>query len=1274
MRSNWQGNTELQRRVQRDDPDARVIVEAILPEAEDIIELPSEWQDADSLSGVTTLDDGGVTISGSVTDHVAIAQSSTAEVISNLPPPTDGYHAVKLQWKANSLNEAAEIHTIVARLDPDTAGTGTEVDRFVCRISRVVDHAFALGEGEGGATFGGGELKEFLPIATAEASVSGDAAGDFTFDFRADKGFAPTIGPAPDSDLPATMVEIWALKSDGTPAGNAAWLGDDTSDGTEDTANASLTHQILQESAFVDADSGSVWDPQGASGMPRFQLQGRTFSSQTVTFTTNIIDLGQSPGSDTVLEVTAQGEAPADTVLTFEISDDGGSTWTETFDGDEIGADNTTSGGADLSSLSRQQTYAMRVTLAPSSDGASTPTARRMGVQELTTTDLSPVLVSTKVGWSFDPVELRGSIPEATFRIFRDGVVDYRDALSDILAQNHIGSVEFRVWIGADDLDRQNWLHVDTYLLEDYDVGGDEITVYGASPSERLKTTVPPYDSGTNTRQPVEYSAQTLKAVYDDLLDAQIALAGRYRGPGVENTSNTVTKRIEDAEGKRELDGIAYLAGGAVISSQGTVKFRQVMEDLPTVEIVPMVDQDLQMATPGYRARIDEYFVPYDWKDSEDRFDGERRGFAGDVITKVGRIHIDPPERLDSDIARWIPSSTLASEVGTRTVDAFGSGLKTLRFQSPTPRPHIEPGDPIVVQTDRMVLRRPSDDAELRGVLWAYGVVQEVMDVWGRDVKVWVKRFDTTLAADEDVGRSNFAAPEVLSVTLNVDTDDGTVDLVSKTEDAGAIRYATSTSAFPNKSTTQSGTLVATSGDRAEVSDLATLAEGETLYVSVLAYENADGSGSESDELLTARGHRTGERSSVNLLGADAGPEQSSDTSGPIGVWEGFEPFSGNGKPIADLGLEADDRLSGLAEVKSDTGADEVGITMAFRDSGGTLLDFTTVTTTTSTHEILKIEDEVIPANTEKVQFYGRNDDGTETAFFRRAMLNRGPIAAPYSQPPAGSVPRAPGGVSVEDVIKHILDSGFAATSMLHAGFPFDRHTEIGTAQDADAVSFSENYGGAPNVTFVPQVGLSYVSGSSGTDQKMDMRPENLGVSGFDLRARLVTSASTTAITDGYSGSQNAAAPENSDVTLSATSDEAFSNLEDANANPVEYRSFYDADTTGLASGSSITLHFWHNDGASSTNWTEYATVTIGDGKSLSDQKVAKTLTLGADYDLRVTVTENIDDITESWSVTMHGEDNTQPGVEYDRDDGTSSLDMTPAAGDAVAYFAKDSS
>lgn len=861
MRANYVGNTALQERLHRPDPEVRAIVEAVVVSNADTRETQDDW--AGSGSGLTRPQIGGARL---IRDTDAThAQHDTAsadqENVTTDLDNTSPWLMLELEWSEIDAPDF-EIHQFTTTLDPDVDGSGRDVSEFRAQLYRV-------------ATESENEYRLQQISAQATATVSGNSQADFTFDFGGSEiGEPPEPGDSPTGEddfdpatNPITVIKVWAVDADGASAGNCAWVGDndDSASGTlvTDGSTNVATARFRDLRSVDDArrvNTGGRFEKFGVgSGIPDFSLTGKTYTAATATFTG--IDLGAAPASDTDLVVVAQGEEPSDSTLTWEISDDSGSTWTEVADGDVVGEDNTPDGN-DLSGVSRQQTYDMRVTLTPSSDGHTSPFARRIGVEELTATNLDGVgSVQSAGNWSFDPVSLVGEIPEAKISLLKDGVRDYRSEGERLFAQNHIGEMDFRVWIGHPDLARQYWLLVDAFEVDDYSSEGGDIQVTGLSPLRRLKVGVPPYDAANNERTPVTYTNETLKSAWDDLLDSQVALPGRFRGPGVEDTtSQSVSKTLRDSDGKTELDAIAHIAGGTVVTSQGKVKYQNAFTEDKGGVRATFSREEIQVTgvTPGYRNRVEEYFVPYAYDDDRDDFDGEVRSFFAPAIAKLGGKGLDMDGELDSAAARWLPtpndtsskdaSQNLAAHVAHRTAspNGLGPGLKQVRFESTIPHPELEPGDAVVVETDQLALKDPATDQAYRGLLWLTGVVQVQHDIWGREITVWVQQIEDAIPSEEDTDRDGFADPEVVSANATFDADDN-VDLTGRVRDADAIRINSSSSSFPTKSTTEVSSLYTVdSDDTFDVAGIDTISLGETVYISVLAYENSDGSGGES--------------------------------------------------------------------------------------------------------------------------------------------------------------------------------------------------------------------------------------------------------------------------------------------------------------------------------------------------------------------------------------------------------------------------------------------
>src|SRR5688572_18669272 len=79
MRSGWIGNKELQQHVMRADPDARMIVQAVVNSAEDLKDTRAEWLAMDSGVGFEILDEGGIRLLGATATQVDHGGNGTTD-------------------------------------------------------------------------------------------------------------------------------------------------------------------------------------------------------------------------------------------------------------------------------------------------------------------------------------------------------------------------------------------------------------------------------------------------------------------------------------------------------------------------------------------------------------------------------------------------------------------------------------------------------------------------------------------------------------------------------------------------------------------------------------------------------------------------------------------------------------------------------------------------------------------------------------------------------------------------------------------------------------------------------------------------------------------------------------------------------------------------------------------------------------------------------------------------------------------------------------------
>jgi hypothetical protein len=359
------------------------------------------------------------------------------------------------------------------------------------------------------------------------------------------------------------------------------------------------------------------------------------------------------------------------------------------------------------------------------------------------------------------------------------------------------------------------------------------------------------------SRQAYLKASQTPKAVYEDLVLNQAEMPRRYFGPGAELTSELVTNEIRDiTDIKAQVDAIAYIAGMAVTSSQGRIKAVDCHGQKAAVVTFDPNEIEPLETTPGYEERVPFFTVPWGYDFVKNKFGAETLAKSGPALNKLGRAHVDVEERLDETIARWIVAqagdtpgeSSQANRIAKRVVETVGTGLIRWRFRTTYAWPELEPGDLVVVPTDRFVARDPTADRELRGQLWAAGVITAVGDVWGRDFTIWVRSYADIVGGTVLGTRQGFAVPEIDDLQVQVRPGFPPTGLLqARTTKAKSLKYAASTSAYPTAATVRAAAANAVDSNGGFVSgSLGSVAGGQVLYVSAFAYENADGTGAES--------------------------------------------------------------------------------------------------------------------------------------------------------------------------------------------------------------------------------------------------------------------------------------------------------------------------------------------------------------------------------------------------------------------------------------------
>jgi hypothetical protein len=256
--------------------------------------------------------------------------------------------------------------------------------------------------------------------------------------------------------------------------------------------------------------------------------------------------------------------------------------------------------------------------------------------------------------------------------------------------------------------------------------------------------------SGSATREAFVQTNETLDDAHANIL-AEISLPDRYDGRRVPDNTLVVSKRVTNSRAKVEIDNLAYLGGGTMISSQGRIRFVQLFESTEGVRAVfPRGEVQTFSTDPGWERRLPVTFVKYDWSDTARGFRKERRSVHENSLLNLGRTFGQSDEWVDENITRWIVQDADADTIGERHVQAFGVGLITWEFGTSYQFPELEIGDCVVAETDVFIARDPNSDREIVGRAWASGIIVGHNRLGNRFV-IWVPSFADILAASTAV-------------------------------------------------------------------------------------------------------------------------------------------------------------------------------------------------------------------------------------------------------------------------------------------------------------------------------------------------------------------------------------------------------------------------------------------------------------------------------------------------------------------------------------------
>lgn len=179
---------------------------------------------------------------------------------------------------------------------------------------------------------------------------------------------------------------------------------------------------------------------------------------------------------------------------------------------------------------------------------------------------------------------------------------------------------------------------------------------------------------------------------------------------------------------------------------------------------------------------------------------------------------------------------------------------------------------------------------------------------------------------------------------------------------------------------------------------------------------------------LLADGTVVFKNNTQNMLFTDAKAEHSSST---FYDYTGFEEAS-NGIAISTLGLEVGDTISFGGEAKSTAGTDGVFFSVVFWDSGPSVIStHNTTTVNSSTYTATSLGNVTVPGGTVSMSFRGDYSGSTETHYWRKAILNFGPVLSYFVEPAITAI--TPQGITTSMIAADAITATQLATNSVTA-------------------------------------------------------------------------------------------------------------------------------------------------------------------------------------------------------------------------------------------------
>lgn len=559
----------LQQRILSAAGTARVMVEPRIEGAVDLRQRADQWTACDGglPANLEVLADGGVRLKATagaavgpnvVTSGTTYFRAFETGIVGPWIDPLSNLNAspprvivgARVQWTGNQVNNS--YGSIQAYLHPRFDPTKAQyVQTWALELYQIL--VVDTDEGTGKAIW------RLVPLLTSTAFAA-EGAGFVVFTLQDATGKSAPFHPNPYSTPaggeggPQTgdyLVLCHGYDAKGNPATNTGW-GYDSGNNTFASGAApnqlTIKGQSVQPIFTASAPPGSTAEEGALSLLPAIQFVPVAFAaSATLTFKTGMpINLVATP--TIAPEFVGRAETPAGTSVTFQAAVDPAGAFTTYKDGQTA---------ADIG-IATQQKYDMQVTLTASAAGDRTPIVRGIGARVVTRADFGDVAEVVSWNEQTDPITHKSEVEECTIRVIHDGVRDYRDAISLLLAQNPPGKFYFRVSIGDRALPRDQWLHLDDFFPDDEQLEGAYVDLPCVSSLSLLRQALPVLQSDAvavptaDSANPGAWTASTGTLLYPQIADVASDLTG-----GLPNDTTYIQSPVNPAN----ADYVATLGG-----------------------------------------------------------------------------------------------------------------------------------------------------------------------------------------------------------------------------------------------------------------------------------------------------------------------------------------------------------------------------------------------------------------------------------------------------------------------------------------------------------------------------------------------------------------------------------------------------------------------------------------------------------------------------------------------------------------------------------------